>query len=78
MTPIVLNVLWGERLERHVEAIPHGTSCAQVHRYAREGLVIVRRFAHSDRILATAQVEACLGGLKLEYSDEANRVYGSR
>jgi hypothetical protein len=78
MTPIVLNVLWGDRLDRRVEAIPHGTSCAQVRRYARDGLVIVRSFKHPERILATAQVEACLGGLHLEYADKTNSVFGAR
>jgi hypothetical protein len=78
MTPIVLNVLWGERLDRRVEAIPHGTSCAEVRRYAQEGLVIVRSFKHPDPILATAQVERCLGGLKLEYADKTNSVFGAR
>jgi hypothetical protein len=78
MTPILLNVLWGERVDRRVEAIPHGTSCAQLRRYARDGLVIVRSFKHPEAILATGQVEACLGGLKLEYADKTNSAFGAR
>jgi hypothetical protein len=77
MTPTVLSVLWGERLDRRVEAIPHGTSCAQVRRFAREGLVIVRTYKNGGAILSTSEVDACVGGLKLEYADLTNSVFSA-
>ena len=77
MTPTVLSVLWGERLERRVAAIPHGSSCAEVRQFAHDGLVIVKTYKQLEPILSTNEVEPCVGGLRLVYADSTNRVYTS-
>lgn len=75
MTPHMVGVLAGDRLERSVEAMPAGTSCDAVRQRATRGWVVVSAF-DVEPPFGPGNVAECVRRWKPIFFDLGSAVYG--
>lgn len=81
MAPVVTGLLAGHRVQRRLELIPPGESCARTRRRLRRQYVVVGRwdtiadFPTNQRLLTSGKAFDCMASLPPAYSDERFRAY---
>jgi hypothetical protein len=85
LVPTAIGVLSGDRLRHRVELIPPDATCADLHRRAREGWVVVRNTPPPDpfkrdfpNVVRALDTAICLAAERPVYDDGVTRVYAQR